>query len=501
MCTPPGDARDCNKVCSENLVGGRKCKKKNLPFCKKQTQPLCKNHCRILLSRTERSHLGGVECRPATFPLYCNDFFKVQKCEDLCEEFVETTKAGTKCLTKEKDKTPSLCKKDIEFTCSELKQTTKCSDFMVKRDENILCFTQKPDDCRGYKKPLCKDYCKKHLIVSDGGKCKSTNLKSHDQFCNEYIGNIPKCPDKEDICKEYLKEGKCYLDSTSRPCISFFKKKGEKSCADYCKAFKDEENSCKKEGAPGFCESLNGLENCGSGTVTAVGEGKPAESKEDKSSKCSEEGGTFREEDEKCCESKPWREGDYAGGNGKINESEFCGQYAGKTSDCKKAIKRMRGIFKHMNRLGDMEQRLEEDKFNLTMESYTEDDTEAEANCEVCDRITALKELYEPSASQKFGSFLGIVGGTALSYFGLREARKAATEANDLRAWQGLPAENNFAYNLAGITAGFPFIRDGIYGMTNGNQRRGAAGCSQTANHYPRGPVMYQQPHYPTPYY
>ncbi len=201
----------------------------------------------------------------------------------------------------------------------------------------------------------------------------------------------------------------------------------------------------------------------------------------------------------KCCANRPWREGDYAGGRGRINAKEFCGRYAKDESSCKKALKRMRRVSKSLRETEKAEDRLDEEKFRLeTAQWDDESETEAEADCEYCDRIKAIKQLYEPSMSQKIGSFAAILGGGALSYFGMREARRASASANDLRAWQGLPAENNFAYNLAGLQAGFPFIGQGIYGLTNGYQRQGSFGCSQTAHHYPRGPgpVMHQTPYW-----
>ena len=180
---------------------------------------------------------------------------------------------------------------------------------------------------------------------------------------------------------------------------------------------------------------------------------------------------------------------------GKIDES-FCDSYSTDASKCKDALKdamtqydRLKDIRKKTkDRIADLEEsirELEDEANELEDELFLADDdeeTEAGGLCFEC--LQELRDANAPSAWQRVGSGLTAALGAGLSIFGLREARRAQRSANELLALQGFPPENNFGYNLAGLSLGFPFLAQGLNGLSRGSMSQGGVGCSQTASPY-----------------
>ena len=138
----------------------------------------------------------------------------------------------------------------------------------------------------------------------------------------------------------------------------------------------------------------------------------------------------------------------------------------------------------------DMEM-LEDEDFNASLDGE-EEETEASGLCLKC--LAEVRRVTGPSGGQRLGSGLAIALGAGLSYFGLRESRRAQASANEMLALQGFPAENNFGYNMAGLSLGFPLISQGIYGLGRGGMSKGGYGCSSTASPYPSmNPMMQMQ--------
>ena len=125
----------------------------------------------------------------------------------------------------------------------------------------------------------------------------------------------------------------------------------------------------------------------------------------------------------------------------------------------------------------DLEDQIDDNELDKILGRDSDDDeTEAgSTDCEICEYHREANKL---TTGQKVGNTLSIIAGLGLSYYGVREARKAQSSANDLLALQGFPAENNFGYSLAGASLGVPFINHGILGLSRGNMVAGSYACS-----------------------
>ena len=182
------------------------------------------------------------------------------------------------------------------------------------------------------------------------------------------------------------------------------------------------------------------------------------------------------------------------GSNGDIKENKFCKKYAENADgshengsrrrnsrsrtvqECISSIKALEKLFdqvhtgyERLDELDDVISDLEEEMDTKKLDALlNEDDTEAQANCTECLMLEKMRELNKPTTGQIVGGVLSTVLGAGLSIYGVREARRSQKKANELLAWQGYPAENNAHYALQAATLGFPFISQGIYGLTQG---------------------------------
>ena len=183
---------------------------------------------------------------------------------------------------------------------------------------------------------------------------------------------------------------------------------------------------------------------------------------------------------------KPWQKRDWFKRNGKVRDKSFCGKFASDVKDCRDAFEDIRAALKKLEnrkkRKDDLEDSLRETKNERDEARYADDDgedeTEASGLCLKC--LQDVRKATGPSAWQRFGDGLSIALGVGLSTFGLSEARRAQRSTNELLALQGFPAENNFGYNMAGLSVGAPFVAKGIYGMTHSDNTH----CNHTASPY-----------------
>ena len=168
-------------------------------------------------------------------------------------------------------------------------------------------------------------------------------------------------------------------------------------------------------------------------------------------------------------------------------------RYGKSSRDCRDALEDLKNILSNIEKLKKRRTELDEKIFNMENSEETEEDEtglEASGLCIEC--VQELRALSRPSGGQIFGNVLSMGLGTALSVFGVREARRSADSANEMLALQGLPAQNNFGYSMAGLSAGFPFIQSGLHGLTQGNASQGGYGCSPTVSPYAPHPSMGQ---------
>ena len=194
---------------------------------------------------------------------------------------------------------------------------------------------------------------------------------------------------------------------------------------------------------------------------------------------------------QKVCEIKPWQGKKYFGSRGKVKRN-FCKKYSKSGTknkrNCQKTIEDMEDLNDKIVELREEQAELEDNKEDLEDQiddneldkilGRDSDDDETEAGSTYCPECEYHREARKLTTGQKVGNTLSIIAGLGLSYYGVREARKAQSSANDLLALQGFPAENNFGYSLAGASLGVPFINHGILGLSRGNMVAGSYACS-----------------------
>ena len=176
--------------------------------------------------------------------------------------------------------------------------------------------------------------------------------------------------------------------------------------------------------------------------------------------------------------------------NGKVDR-KFCKEYSRNARDCERSIKRLTDKYDRKNKLEEQIDALEEQLAALEDAEFDkkygfgeddEEETEAEGLCFEC--LEKYRKITGPTATQKIGNFLSIAGGAALSYYGYRATKRAQRSANDLRSWQGFEAQSNPLHTIAGLGLGFPFITQGIYGLSAGNRAQGGFACGGGYNAY-----------------
>ena len=197
---------------------------------------------------------------------------------------------------------------------------------------------------------------------------------------------------------------------------------------------------------------------------------------------------------------RPWQDDEYFGSNGNINPG-FCADYASENQkDCEDALTALKRGYLRVHRIENQireatvsRDELEDRQWEI--EHGEESDEEETGGRPICiDCLQDIRALNKPSGGQIFGNALTMGLGAALSVFGVREARRSASSANELLALQGHPARNNFGYSMAGLSAGFPFMAKGLHGLTQANAAGGGYGCSQTSSPYaPMNPMMAAQ--------
>ena len=184
---------------------------------------------------------------------------------------------------------------------------------------------------------------------------------------------------------------------------------------------------------------------------------------------------------------KNWQKKKYFRRKGRVKDKSFCSDFASGKKDCGEAFD---DIKKEIGKLGKLEARLKklekslaewEDRQFDAQFSEDEDDGETEAGglCTKC--LTDLRRAAGPSAWERFGSGLTVALGAGFSAIGLGEARRSQNATNKLLALQGMPAENNFGFSMAGVSLGYPLMSQGLRDLS-----RGSFACGPTPSPYPR---------------
>ena len=191
--------------------------------------------------------------------------------------------------------------------------------------------------------------------------------------------------------------------------------------------------------------------------------------------------GFTEQADETCVKDKckqKWKEHGSFRKNGKV-DSSFCSAYAKNKKACENALAKLQRLG---NKLEDYETDL--DKLNdklLGLDDSEDRKTEAGGLCFDC--LKRQLKASRPTAGQTFGNISSMLLGTGISMLGHNTGKRAQMDANMLRLQQGYPISND-NYALQGSAAGFPFIANGLHGMTRVNTPVGGWSCTPSVSPY-----------------
>ena len=200
----------------------------------------------------------------------------------------------------------------------------------------------------------------------------------------------------------------------------------------------------------------------------------------------------------KCVDCPEWKKHSAFEDDGEV-DSSFCDRYAldKHTRACKNALSRLSRLTITLEKYQDAIDKLEDQLLGLDDSEDTK--TQAGGVCLECLKRELKANRQTPG--QMIGNFSKILTGVGLSMVGYSAGQKAQTDANMLRIQQGYAAENDM-YSLQGAGFGFPFIANGLYGMTRTNTPVGGWSCTPSVN--PHGHAHSQYAHgqgYVRPYY
>ena len=193
---------------------------------------------------------------------------------------------------------------------------------------------------------------------------------------------------------------------------------------------------------------------------------------------CRKKGGHWKWVNGKCVECPDWKAHKAFKSGGKV-ASSFCDGYAKNKRNCKNALAEMQRIAKDIN---DYKEDIEDLEDKLSKPDNSEKkETEASGICLDC--LKSALRANRPTAGQSIGGILSLLTGAGISLAGYNLGQSAQMDTNMLRIKQGY--ESNYDYfALNGATAGFPYMANGIYGMTRTNTPTGGWSCTPSANPY-----------------
>ena len=196
-----------------------------------------------------------------------------------------------------------------------------------------------------------------------------------------------------------------------------------------------------------------------------------------------------------CVDCPDWKKHSSFKANGNVNSS-FCDSYANNKSNCKKALSKLKSLSEQIQKYNKNIEKLEEKILDL--DDSEKPTTKAGGLCFDC--LKRVMKASRPTTNQYLGNIAKLLTGVGASVAGYNIGKSAQMNANMLRLQQGYPINNDY-YALSGGSAGFPFIANGLYGLTRVNTPVGGWSCSPSVNPY--GQVYnhsyghgYQMPYY-----
>ena len=327
-----------------------------------------------------------------------------------------------------------------------------------------------------------KKTCQERGLIEQNGQCKTQEDICEAQEGKEWINN--RCQDTpEQECKN--REGQWEYNQ-SQGCI----------CPNpYVEEIKDGEKVCREKNQSEICQERGGIWNgeacrCPPEHKTENGRCVPKTEQD----KCEEQEGKSFVNGE-CVDCPDWKKHSSFRNNGNVDNS-FCDAYADDKRGCKNALARLDRLAQRLQRYNENIEKLEEELWSLD----DSEDTKTEAGGLCFDCLKRELEANRPTAGQTIGNLANMIAGIGFGVAGYRVGQQAQNDANMLRIQQGYPASNDY-YALQGASAGFPFLANGLYGMTRVNTPVGGWSCTPTMNPYGQTYAHSYNYGYQMPYY
>ena len=196
-----------------------------------------------------------------------------------------------------------------------------------------------------------------------------------------------------------------------------------------------------------------------------------------------------------CVDCPDWKKHSSFRKNGKV-DSSFCNAYAQDKRTCEDALAKLGRL---VSLLDQYNRKIE--KLGEKLESLNDsEDTKTEAGGLCFDCLKRELRANRPTANQTIGNLANIIAGAGFGFAGYKAGQNAQSHANMLRIQQGYPASNDY-YALQGATAGYPFIANGLYGMTRVNTPVGGWACTPSVSPYGHAYSQSYGHGYQMPYY
>ncbi|MDE0092088.1 MAG: hypothetical protein OXN83_02240, partial [Oligoflexia bacterium] len=306
----------------------------------------------------------------------------------------------------------------------------------------------------------------------ENGNCREKTEKDH---CEEkgsgWTWRNGRCvKTAEQMCKD--KPGNWRWSGTACLCP-----RGHKESGDRC-IRKTERDYCEDKGANWRWIGGGPSGKCVCPLPYKVEDGNCREKAE--KDHCEEKGSGWTWKNGKCVECPEWKKHSAFKPNGKVSSS-FCDKYASDKRSCKRALSYLQRRAKQLERLRDQLDKLEDKLLKAQFSDKKESTTEASGLCFDC--LKRVIRASQPSTGQVIGNSLKLLAGAGLSVAGYNVGKSAQNHANMMRIQQGYPSQYD-SFALTGMTAGFPFAANGLYGLARTNTPVGGWACSPSVSPY-----------------
>ena len=360
-------------------------------------------------------------------------------------------------------------------------------------------------------------------LIKKGKECREKTCEERGMIKTTDNG----CKTEKEVCELQIEKEWIGEECKDTPKTTCEKQEGKEWKNGSCQYTPEAE--CKNRGGK-WQYSKSGGCSCPSPYVEEVKDGNTVCRDKNKSERCRDKGGNWSSQDSRCacpsnhkaengncvqqtaqdlCEDQEgksfingecvdcpdWKKHGSFRENGKV-DSSFCNAYAQDQRTCKNALARLGRLVSRLEQYNKSIGKLEEKLWSLN----DSEDTKTEAGGLCFDCLKRELKANRPTVNQTIGNLANIIAGAGFGFAGYKAGQNAQSHANMLRIQQGYPASNDY-YALQGATAGYPFIANGLYGMTRVNTPVGGWACTPSVNPYGHTYSQNQGYGYQMPYY